>query len=62
MKIFAVYHSKDISYRYLSKKKFPKTPFTYIATVKCNDLDEVFEQTNHIDNNWTNNKLVLHFS
>ena len=54
-----VYHRNPIQSTYLFPAQSPDKPtFTLVAEVDSENLEEIFELTNHIDHSWTQNKKV----
>ena len=54
-----VYHRNPIQNTYLlSAQSSDKPTFTLVAEVDSDNLEEIFQLTNHIDHSWTQNKKV----
>ena len=54
-----VYHRNPIQNTYLlSSQSSDKPTFTLVAEVDSDNLEEIFQLTNHIDHSWTQNKKV----
>jgi hypothetical protein len=60
MNKFKVYHRNKPSFmdnHSTTLREFPEG-FTHVATVEAEDIERVFELTNHIDSDWTLNDGV----
>ena len=58
---YKVYHAINPDFGHVVKgkeKKFPND-FKHVATVDCENLEHVFQVTNHIDHSWTENSEVV---
>ena len=58
---FKVYHAINPTFSGIlgNKITFNDKNFEHVATVECEDLEDVFALTNHIEHNWTTNKEVI---
>jgi len=55
--IWTVYHAKDPNFGFGPQLKYPDD-YQKVAEVECENLEEVFRVTNHIDRSWTENPEV----
>jgi hypothetical protein len=54
-----VYHRDPVKSTYFFPAQSPDEPtFTLVAEVDSENLEEIFELTNHIEHSWTQNKKV----
>lgn len=60
---FKVYHAINPTFSGIlgNRITFNTNNFEHVATVECEDLEQVFALTNHIEQNWTTNKEVIWF-
>ena len=55
---FTVYHAKEPTFGFGEKPIFPEA-YEKVAIVECEDLEDAFRATNHIDTAWTKNPEVV---
>ena len=55
---YEVWHSKEITSFLDPKPTFPED-YNMVAEVECEDEEDVFRATNHIDSDWTKNPEVI---
>jgi len=55
---FTVYHAKQPTFGFGEQPAFPEA-YDKIAIVECEDVDDVFRATNHIDHDWRMNPEVI---
>lgn len=55
---FKVYHANNPNFGFGEHPEFGEDTFTHVANVECDRHGEVFRLTNHIDDDWGNNKGV----
>jgi len=55
---YTVYHALQPNFGFGERKSFPND-YAKIAVVECEDIEDVFRATNHIDTNWMENKEVI---
>ena len=60
-KQFKVFHAINPRFGFTvsDNPAFNKKNYKEVATVDCENLDHVFQATNHIDHDWTTNPEVL---
>ena len=60
MNQFKVFHANHPNFGFGGKDPiFNDQNYTHVATVECENLEHVFQVTNHIDHDWTTNKEVV---
>ena len=55
---YEVYHSINPTFFCDGSRKYPED-YKKVAIVECNDLEDVFRLTNHIDEDWTTNPEII---
>lgn len=54
---FHVHHETEPNWGHVTQP-FNEENFTFVATVRVASIDDVFERTNHIESDWTENEEV----
>ena len=55
---FTVYHATKPTFGFGEKPVFPEA-YEKVAIVECEDIEDVFRATNHIDHDWRMNPEVI---
>jgi hypothetical protein len=55
---YEVWHAKEPTFGFGDQPKFPEE-YEMVAVVDCKDEEDVFEKTNHITHDWTQNPEVI---
>lgn len=64
MKVFQVYHRKELMYRYSEADEmatFNRDDYDWVAGLDAEDLGDVFRLTNHIDHAWWENPEIKYY-